>query len=66
MEHCVSAFKVKQEEKAYRIYVTDSLKAISEGKHLVGRYADIILPQKEETRDAEEIKSDILNKLKEL
>lgn len=48
--------KVKQalEEKAYRIYVTDSLRAIinNPGNQ---RYADMIKPRKVETRTATEI-----------
>jgi hypothetical protein len=30
IEHCISLFSKKQKEKAYRIYVTDCLKAITE------------------------------------
>lgn len=37
IDHCVSAFRKEQEEKSYRIYVTDCLKAIAENTtHLVG------------------------------
>lgn len=61
IDHCVSAFSKKQEDKAYRVYVTDCLKAIAEnGTHLVGasgvvdygskmniRFFDIISPPDE-------------------
>ena len=37
IEHCISALKSNNEEKAYKIYVTDALKAIAENTtHLVG------------------------------
>lgn len=56
IEHCISLFSKKQIEKAYRIYVTDCLKAIAEntthlmsfegvidvGSHMESRFADII------------------------
>ena len=51
VEHCISAFKILQEEKIFKIYVTDSLKAMGEGKRLADRYADIIIPKQEDTRD---------------
>ena len=51
IEHCISAFKKYQLDKAYRIYVTDSLKGIVEntaringGVNLTLRYVDIINP----------------------
>ena len=66
VEHCISAFKNQEEEQIYKIYVTDTLKAISEGKHLTDRYYDYIKPKKWETRSADEIKVSILNKLKEM
>lgn len=30
IDHCISAFSKEQEEKAFRIYLTDALKVISE------------------------------------
>ena len=66
VEHCVSSFRISQQEKIYRIYVTDTLKAISEGKHLTDRFADLIIPQKVDTRTPDEIKTSIINKLKEM
>ena len=63
VEHCISAFKILQEEKVFKIYVTDALKAMGEGKRLADRYADIIIPKKEDTRDPEEIKASIMDKL---
>lgn len=56
--------KAADEEKAYKIYVTDSLKA---AYNLNARYVDFLEPQKpEDTRTAEEIISDISAKLEAL
>ena len=58
--------KQAQEELLYRVYMTDSIKA------LVGnetRYADLIMRSDKEnadTRSADEIKSDIKSKLRRL
>ena len=60
IDHCVSAFKEKQEFEAYRNYVTDSLKVIG---HLNKRYYDIIHPVVE-TRSADEIIDSISEKLR--
>lgn len=65
IDYCVSAFSKRQEDKAYRIYVTDCLKAIAEnGTHLVGasgvvdygskmnmRFYDIITPDPEDKHE---------------
>lgn len=39
IEHCIAAFNNMQEEKIYRVYVTDALKALTGGKR---RYYNII------------------------
>lgn len=37
IEHCISSLKLYNEEKSYRIYVTDALMAIAENTtHLLG------------------------------
>ena len=37
IDHCVSALSISQQEKMYRIYVTDCLKYLTENTmHLVG------------------------------
>lgn len=54
MRYVESKAKQALEEKAYRIYVTDSLRAIINNPSNM-RYADIIKPQKVETRTAAEI-----------
>lgn len=52
IEHCISAFRKFQEEKAYKIYVTDALYHLA---RLNMRYADAIKSQKVEERSASEI-----------
>lgn len=61
---------------AYRVYVTDCLRIISEntgapatayggnGHYMTKRYVEIINPPPEETRTGEEIVESILSKLK--
>lgn len=61
IDHCISSFQKEQEEKVFRIYLTDALQAIAEntqrfagGMKMNKRYYDIIniKPQKqEETAD---------------
>lgn len=76
-EHCISAFLKRQDEKYYRIYVTDALKCISEntaksvgGMSMSKRFFDIVdrsKPQEEEEEQtAEEIIDRIKNTLKSL
>ena len=77
IDHCVGFFQKKQEEKLYRVYVTDALKALCDNtsKMISGkavtmnmRYKDLIdnEPQKEDTRTAEEVINHITDKLQRL
>lgn len=74
IEHCISAFSQRQEEKAFWIYVTDALKVISENTAegerrtaMAKRWFDVIEPPEEkkpeETRSAEEIITDLKKRL---
>lgn len=61
IEHCLSEYKKRSEEKLYRIYVTDTLKAIAENTtHFAGldgmvdygttmsqRWIDVLEPHEE-------------------
>lgn len=61
IEHCIAALKADNEEKAFKVYVTDALMAIADNTtHLVGaegvvdygkkfekRWADLITPQEQ-------------------
>lgn len=71
IDHYISYFHKEQKEKAYKVYVTDVLRTISEntaksvgGSYVKMRYLDIIDPPKQETRTAEEIIENIRNKLR--
>lgn len=73
IQHCVAFLKNKAYEKAYRIYVTDALKAIADntanyngGSTLSMRYADIISEEKPDERTEEEIINDIKGKLRKM
>lgn len=66
IDHCVSLLRKKSEEKAYRYYVTDSLRAIAnvlyksnggDGLMIDLRYFDVVNQKKEaeETKTADEI-----------
>ena len=63
----------ESEAKAYRIYVTDGIKMISENTAKTGkasyfqkRYIEVIKPVPEETRTADEIIDGIRNKIQNL
>ena len=59
-EHCMSAFNQMQEEKQYRIYVTDCLKILTGG---TTRYADWIDRKPKDTRTFEEINEDVWSRI---
>ena len=78
IDHCVSFFHKKSEEKAYKVYVTDVLRLTLEntakqtqGSYIEKRFADFLELQeniseddgKSEEEMAEEVISDIRNKL---
>ena len=52
IDHCVAALKRQNEDKAYRIYITEALRALA---RMNVRYIDVINPKPEETRSSEEI-----------
>ena len=68
MRYVLAQYRREQEDKAYRIYVADALRLISEntassvgGKYITARFADVIAPPKEEdNRTCEEITAEIL------
>lgn len=70
-DHCISAFLQRQDEKSYKAYVTDALKAIAEntsrsagGTVMVKRFVDVIDRSKpQEDRSAEEIIDHVKNAL---
>lgn len=68
MRYVLAQYRREQEDKAYRIYVTDALRLISEntassvgGKYITARFSDVIAPPKEEdNRTCEEITAEII------
>ena len=68
MRYALSQFKQEQKDKAYRIYVTDTLRLIAEntaysvgGKYITARFADVIAsPNEEDNRTCEEITAEII------
>ena len=68
MRYVLAQYRREQEDKAYRIYVADALRLISEntassvgGKYITARFADVIAPPKEEdNRTCEEITAEII------
>lgn len=70
VEHCVSAFNRIQEEKAYRIYVTDCLRALGYKMGTIEkapRYADAIMNKTQgPEKTSEEIKQNIFEKLRRM
>lgn len=61
IEHCISSFKKYNEEKTYRIYVTDLLRHLS-GNNSIVRYYDLITPNTEPQKSAKEVKDKIRGK----
>lgn len=60
--YCLSRYEKAQLDKAYRVYVTDSLRQITEntarasgGGYIKKRFFDVITPRKIETRTGEEV-----------
>ena len=69
IEHCVSAFSDMCEEKAFRSYIADGIKCISEaianqfgGSYLQERYADIITVSRVEEKTGDEIALEVIKK----
>lgn len=64
IEHCISAFRAKQEEKLYRVYVTDALCALCGSNGM--RYWEMIQPKTDDSRQDEEIINGIKDKIRSL
>lgn len=69
IEHCVSAFSDMCEEKAFRSYIADGIKCISEsvanqfgGSYLQERYADIVSISRTEEKTGDEIALEVIKK----
>lgn len=73
MDHCITFFRKQNNELAYRIYITDALKAIAEntqkmfgGSSMQKRFAEIIRPKDtaEDIEDADIKAKDIIERIK--
>ena len=69
MRYAVARYKSQQRDLAYRIYVADCLRIISEntakmggGSYITAQLADIINPKPVENRTGEELAADIIKR----
>ena len=69
MRYAMARFNQHQRDLAYRIYVTDCLRIISEntakmggGSYITAKFADIINPRPADNRTGEEIAADIIKR----
>ena len=69
MRYAIARYQSQQRDLAYRIYVTDCLRIISEntakmcgGSYITAKLADIINPKPVDDRTGEEIAADIINR----
>ena len=69
MRYAIARFNQHQRDLAYRIYVTDCLRIISEntakmcgGSYITAKLADIINPNPVDNRTGEEIAADIIKR----
>ena len=67
MRYAMARFNQHQRDLAYRIYVADCLRIISEntakmvdGSYITAKFADIINPKPVDNRTGEEIAADII------
>lgn len=67
MRYCTARGNERERNEAYRVYVTDALRIVSEntakfvGGHSIGkRYIDVVRPRKQDERSCEEITADII------
>lgn len=66
LRYALARYTSHQRDMAYRIYVTESLRAIGKGGYIKPRFVDLIKPKKQETEDTrtgEEIAFDVLRKI---
>lgn len=69
MRYCLTRYKKRQEEKAYRIYVTDTLRCIGKntasfrgGPYVEKRFADVLNAKPQDDRTCKEITADIVSR----
>ena len=69
MRYAIARFNQQQRDLAYRIYVTDCLRIISEntakmggGSYITAKFADIINPKPVDNQTGEELAADIIKR----
>ena len=69
MRYAIARYQSQQRDLAYRIYVTDCLRMVTEntaklsqGTYTTARFYDIISPKPVDKRTGEEIASDIIKR----
>ena len=69
MRYAIARYQSQQRDLAYRIYVTDCLRIISEntakmveGSYITAKFADIINPKPVDNRTGDEIAADIIKR----
>ena len=69
MRYAIARYQSQQRDLAYRIYVADCLRIISEntakmggGSYITAKLADIINPKPADNRTSEEIAADIIKR----
>ena len=67
MRYAIARYQSQQRDLAYRIYVSDCLRIISEntaktggGSYITAKFADIINPKPDDNRTGEEIAANII------
>ena len=67
MRYAIARYQSQQRDLAYRIYVTDCLRMVTEntakmgsGSYIIDKLADIINPKTVDDRTGEEIAADII------
>ena len=73
IDNYISVFHKEQQDKAYRIYVTDTLRVITEntskvqgGSYYKMRFADMLDSPKKEERTEEEVITNLMDKLRKV
>ena len=64
-QHIFFTLKKEQEDKVFRMYVTDALFAISQRKQMTRRYVDILSSLTTSDEEPKETAQDIINRFNE-
>lgn len=69
MRYAVARYQSHQRDLAYRFYISEALRIISEntarfggGSYMTSKFSDIVTPKNRDKRTGEEIVADIVNR----